>query len=46
MSITAVPHSKHEDDSSSDGHKPDRPVPAPTPDDGGSGGGKHERDGK
>lgn len=37
---------KREDSSTSDGHKPDRPIPAPTPDDGGSGGGKHERDDK
>jgi hypothetical protein len=44
--ITAILHGKHDDNSTADGHKPDRPVPLSTPDDGGSGGGKHERDDK
>ncbi|MFE9245051.1 hypothetical protein [Nocardiopsis sp. NPDC006938] len=39
-------YGKHDDNSTSDGHKPDRPIPPPTPNDGGSGGGKHERDDK
>lgn len=39
-----VAGNKHEDNSTYDGHKPDRPVPPPTPNDGGSDGGKHERD--
>ncbi|MFE1165706.1 hypothetical protein [Nocardiopsis sp. NPDC058789] len=42
----SVVYNKHEDNSTSDGHKPDRPIPPPTPNDGGSGGGKHERDDK
>ncbi|MGW5878621.1 hypothetical protein ACWFMI_18930 [Nocardiopsis terrae] len=46
MFITATLYGKHDDNSTADGHKPDRPVPPPTPNDGGSGGGKHERDGK
>ncbi|AFR09311.1 hypothetical protein B005_1162 [Nocardiopsis alba ATCC BAA-2165] len=37
-------YGRHEDNSSSDGHKPERPIPPPTSDDGGSGGGRHERD--
>lgn len=41
--LSLAPHSKHEDNSNSDGHKPDRPIPPPSPNDGDSGGGKHER---
>ncbi|MFE1099168.1 hypothetical protein ACFW4K_01530 [Nocardiopsis alba] len=37
---------KHQNPAESDGHHPDRPIPPATPDDGGSGGGKHERDDK
>ncbi|MFB8764267.1 hypothetical protein [Nocardiopsis alba] len=40
---TAV-YGRHEDNSSSDGPKHERPIPPPIPDDGGSGGGRHERD--
>ncbi|WP_268805439.1 hypothetical protein [Marinactinospora thermotolerans] len=35
--------SKHDDPSRWDGQK-DKPIPPPTPDGGGSSGGKHERD--
>lgn len=35
---------KHQNPAESDGHRPDRDIPPPTPNDGGSDGGKHERD--
>ncbi|GAA1079570.1 hypothetical protein [Nocardiopsis metallicus] len=44
MFITAISYGKHDDNSTADEYKPDRPVPSPAPDDGGSGGGKYERD--
>ena len=45
-SLSPTVYGKHKDPADSDGHKPDRPIPPPTPNDGGNGGGKHERDDK
>src|SRR5699024_10964303 len=44
--LSSTVYGKHKDPADSDGHKPDRPIPPPTPNDGGSGDGKHERDDK